>query len=264
MPFKSELPGKWSLPARTIPGSPNVDGSGRRISDPATDPSLYPRLCAWCGVEFVPKTRRTAALPPQRFCDRSCSAKWRMSQPEYVAKVHTPEVRAKRGKAKRAWFAAGSPQALAQVERIRRLNPTNDPEVRAKISRTLKAMNHGPSVRGGNGTGLTEPERRMLDALGSNWQAGYAISLGRRKQGYPSNYKVDLAWVDRRLAIEADGFSHCSRRALDEKKDAMLGSLGWTVLRFSNQEILDWIDGGMPKGASISTTLEQHGIHPSR
>ena len=60
-----------------------------------------------------------------------------------------------------------------------------------------------------------------------------------RASGYPTAYKVDIAHPMLRLAIEVDGNSHgvIQRRAQDAKKDALLSSLGWTVLRFSNREI---------------------------
>ena len=53
--------------------------------------SVYDKACAWCAKPFTTNTR------DQRFCGRSCSAKWRMRQPEIIAKVHAPEVAAKRG-----------------------------------------------------------------------------------------------------------------------------------------------------------------------
>ncbi len=187
-----------------------------------------------------------------------------MSDPERLAKVHSREVAAKRGAARRAWLASGDPRALAEIERIRNLNPMSDPEVRAKTSRRLKAMGHAPSVRGGNGRGMTEPQSMLMAVLGEPWQAEFAVSLGRRTPGYPTNYKLDLAHVEMQVGIEVDGFSHHSRKALDVKKDEKLGSLGWKVLRFWNQEILDWINTGMPTEHSISMTLASLGIRPSR
>jgi len=43
------------------------------------------------------------------------------------------------------------------------------------------------------------------------------------------------------LAIEIDGNSHCllSRQAQDRKKENFLKSLGWTVLRFTNQQVIE-------------------------
>ena len=58
---------------------------------------------------------------------------------------------------------------------------------------------------------------------------------------YPPAYKVDIGSIPLKIAIEVDGFSHCSlaRKELDKKKEKFLGGLGWTVLRFSNKEVLE-------------------------
>ena len=57
----------------------------------------------------------------------------------------------------------------------------------------------------------------------------------------PNSYKVDLADVSRRLAVEVDGRGHQTERwrALDAKKDRALALLGWSVLRFSNQVVME-------------------------
>jgi len=156
------------------------------------------------------------------------------------------------------------PAAQAEIDRIRALNPMSRPEVRAKVSHRLKSMRHAPSVHGGNGTGLTLPQSMLMGALGEPWQAEFCVSLGRRTLGYPTHYKLDLANGERRVGIEVDGASHYSRKAQDVKKDQKLASLGWTVLRFWNREILDWIASGMPAEHSVSTTLASLGIRPSR
>jgi len=94
-------------------------------------------------------------------------------------------------------------------------------------------------VRGGNGR-TTEPQRLLFEALGDGCEMEYAISLGKKVPGYPTCYKVDLAFPERRLAIEVDGPSHRygKLRERDEKKVEKLASLGWRVLRFWNSEIL--------------------------
>lgn len=186
-----------------------------------------------------------------------------MTQEDIKRKCHTPEAIAKRVTKTHAWLNSGDPRAIAHIERIRALNPMTRPEVRAKVSRRLKEIGHGPSERGGNGRGLTRPQAILLSALGPGWEAEFALSLGRRTPGYPTHYKIDVACPARRIAIEVDGPSHHSRKAQDAKKDAKLASLGWTVLRFWNREILAWSDSGMPTESSISTTLRRHGILPT-
>ncbi|MGC8534900.1 MAG: DUF559 domain-containing protein [Rhizomicrobium sp.] len=65
------------------------------------------------------------------------------------------------------------------------------------------------------------------------------------------------------LNVEVDGLSHYARKHLDAKRDKKITSLGWTVLRFSNVEILNWKNCGMPMESYISTTLAAHGIQVS-
>jgi hypothetical protein len=186
-----------------------------------------------------------------------------MQFPEFSSKVNGPESKRKAGEGRSAFLRSGTAEAGAQIERIRQLKPTERPETKEKISRRLREIGHGPSVRGGNGRPLTEPQRLLLKALGEGWTPELAIALGGRMPGYPTNYKVDLGHEGLMIGIEIDGNCHHSRRALDIKKDAMLASLGWTVLRFWNREILGWINSGMPTESSISTTFRRHGINPS-
>ena len=260
MASRSKSPVAHVLPALTIPSSRSVDGLEHAISEEVITYSRQPRHCRWCGVIFTPAYSGSEV---RRFCGTSCSAKWRMNTPEHKSKVHKAEVYAKRGKSLAARYAAGdSPTLEANRERIRSLNPAQMSGVTEKISRRLKEIGHGPSVRGGNGRGLTEPQRLLLDALGSPWQAEFALSLGRRTEGYPTHYKLDLANCETRVCIEVDGFSHVAnvRKAQDAKKTEKLHSLGWTVLRFSNRDILNWNVSGRPTASSISTTLAAHGI----
>jgi hypothetical protein len=186
-----------------------------------------------------------------------------MNTPEHKAKVHTPEVRRKAGLAISRWRRSDNPKAVREMERITNLNPMSNPETRAKVSSILRAMKHKPSVRGGNGTGLTVPQKILLDALGTEWIAEYALSLGRRTAGYPTAYKLDLANLELKINIEVDGGSHYGRKDKDKKRDAKLASLGWTVLRFWNKDILSWKSTGMAMDTYISTTLKQHAIRLS-
>lgn len=76
--------------------------------------------------------------------------------------------------------------------------------------------------------------------LALGWPTEVAISMGKRKTGLPTAYKVDLAHVPLKIAIEVDGSSHRSKEGLqkDAKKQAALLGLGWKVLRFTNQEVM--------------------------
>jgi hypothetical protein len=113
-------------------------------------------------------------------------------------------------------------------------------EARKKSSETLKAKGHKPKVQGGNGKPPTEAEALLFSYLsdfGFVLQPSILTPRPKEKQ-YPWCYKPDLGNFSIKLAIEADGTTHNGRKTLDMKKDQCLNGLGWTVLRFKNQEIL--------------------------
>ena len=61
-----------------------------------------------------------------------------------------------------------------------------------------------------------------------------------RIHGIPKHYKIDLAFPDRRIAVEIDGRSHRTSlgRQRDERKDNALAEMGWKVVRFTNDQVM--------------------------
>lgn len=117
-------------------------------------------------------------------------------------------------------------------------------DVREQVSQKLREMGHRPKVHGGNGRGPSEPQRRLAEALG--WPMEYVVpTRQRRSSGYPTAYKIDIADPDSKTAIEVDGYSHCAKavQTKDAKKTAFLQARGWSVLRFSNEQVLTDLDG---------------------
>lgn len=200
----------------------------------------------------------------QRLCTKPCAMRWWHQFPEFTAKIYTPARNQKCGDARARFFKGASPEAEKQRARISGLCPSINDEVRAKISAKLKAMGHKPPVRRGNGFPPPEPQRLLAAALGAGWTMEFVVATGLGR-GFARHYKLDISNRDLMIAIEADGPSHCpvARQESDARKDAFLRSAGWTVLRFSNREILAWIGSGMSTETSISTTFRQLGIHPS-
>lgn len=86
----------------------------------------------------------------------------------------------------------------------------------------------------GNGRSLTPTESGLLRLLSpSGFVTGHVVSTGKdRPAGCPTNYKIDLAHPGAKIAIEIDGSSHKGRAASDARKDSVLVSKGWRVLRF--------------------------------
>lgn len=138
------------------------------------------------------------------------------------------------------WVRRDSSQRMARTnrvhasERMRRDNPMHSAEVRGRMSDTLKRIGHRPPLRGGNGSGLTEPQRLLAECLGWETESVVVPRDGER----PYHYRVDIAHPTMKVAVEVDGGSHFSlaRQASDQRRDERLSALGWLVFRFSNRD----------------------------
>jgi hypothetical protein len=121
------------------------------------------------------------------------------------------------------------------------LTESQKSERRKSLSRIAKERGYKPQVRRGNGTGPTASEQVLIN-LFPYAKNNFPVRTGKRPgSGYPTCYKVDVAFPDLKLAVEADGSSHTQllRRQQDSKKTNLLTALGWTVLRFTNRRILE-------------------------
>lgn len=86
---------------------------------------------------------------------------------------------------------------------------------------------------------LPAPQRLLANALA--WKTEFVVVTGFPKGvGIPTHYKIDIANPILRIGIEVDGRSHgvIERQIQDRKKEKFLQSVGWTVLRFSNAEVM--------------------------
>jgi hypothetical protein len=128
----------------------------------------------------------------------------------------------------------------AHSERMKQKNPMKKEDSLNKMKETLKNIGWKPSVRGGNGCGPTEPEKIILDLIPEiTWNV--VVPTKKKKGfGFPTCYKFDLGFPELKLLIEVDGLSHSSleRKKQDIKKQNFVEGLGWTVLRFSNEQVL--------------------------
>jgi len=94
------------------------------------------------------------------------------------------------------------------------------------------------------------------------------VLRARNMQGYTFrrqrpilNYIADFACLDLCLVIEVDGITHETEEAAerDQQKDHDLEAVGFTVLRFSNWEVLNRIDD---VSGIILKWVEEHAIDP--
>ncbi|WP_127308436.1 endonuclease domain-containing protein [Neisseria meningitidis] len=81
---------------------------------------------------------------------------------------------------------------------------------------------------------MSEAEAKLWQHLRASRLNGYKF----RRQQPMGNYIVDFMCVTPKLIVEADGGQHTEQAAYDHARTAYLNSLGFTVLRFWNHEIL--------------------------
>lgn len=87
----------------------------------------------------------------------------------------------------------------------------------------------------------TIAEARLWDELRELRRQGYHF----RRQVPLGSYIVDFACLDQRLIVEVDGYQHLSGEgaAKDAARDAHLAWRGFKVLRFTNADVSDKLDG---------------------
>lgn len=200
------------------------------------------RVCRNCKKPFVAKH----PWRPQEFCTSACAGQHMLTDPTSRTAFYTQARLQKIMISRRA--------VPGQMERIAKamhkglknwrgnLTEKEKLEFNAKISQRLKAAGHCPKVRGGNGTGPTKAEWQLMRMFPEGiWN--YPVKTGKwNGSGIPPVYKLDLGFPNIKLGIEVDGLSHCAleRKAKDVKKTNCLKELGWTVLRYTNKQVLDF------------------------
>lgn len=155
------------------------------------------------------------------YCSKECS-----SQVQYVAFVE-------KGKE----FRKTKEFRQASSERMKKNNPMWMDGIKEKMIESSKGKTF--LSRGGNGQ-LTK--HQMMLHLATGFPMEYPINtfeVRDKFESVPNNYKVDLAIVDKKIAIEVDGASHKLKKwkFLDKRKTEILNALGWKVIRFTNEEV---------------------------
>lgn len=88
---------------------------------------------------------------------------------------------------------------------------------------------------------LTPAELKLWNAV----RAHRLMGLGFRRQYPIDRFIVDFACPEHRLIVELDGSGHGEEHQVrrDDERTRRLETLGWTVLRFWNDEVLTDLDG---------------------
>jgi len=107
-------------------------------------------------------------------------------------------------------------------------------------------MNHFP-VPPANRRNARKMRKVMTDAELKLWnelRAHRLMGLSFRRQMPIAGYIVDFACPTHRLIVEVDGSQHGDGRGADADalRTGQLQQLGWTVLRFWNDDVLTDID----------------------
>ncbi|MEO9340554.1 endonuclease domain-containing protein [Mesorhizobium sp. SB112] len=107
-------------------------------------------------------------------------------------------------------------------------------------------MNHAPVPQKNRGFAKTM-RKAMTDAEFKLWnelRAHRLMGLGFRRQLPIGGYIVDFACPTKKLIVEIDGSQHADDfiSQADASRSAALEALGWTILRFWNDDVLRDID----------------------
>lgn len=88
---------------------------------------------------------------------------------------------------------------------------------------------------------MTEPELKLWNAL----RAHRLMGLSFRRQMPIATYIVDFACPTHKLIVEVDGSQHADKTAVgdDKRRTQVLEGLGWSILRFWNDDVLRDIEG---------------------
>ena len=100
---------------------------------------------------------------------------------------------------------------------------------------------------------MSEAETRLWHHLRAGRLNGYKF----RRQQPMGNYIVDIVCVTPKLIIEADGGQHAEQAEYDQARSLYLNGLGFTVLRFWNDEILRQTDEVLAEILRVLQELER-------
>jgi very-short-patch-repair endonuclease len=80
----------------------------------------------------------------------------------------------------------------------------------------------------------TDAEKRLWYHLRNRQMAGFKF----RRQHEIDHYIVDFVCLEKKIIIELDGGQHANQTRHDSQRTAILESLGYTVIRFWDNEVL--------------------------
>ena len=138
--------------------------------------------------------------------------------------------------------------------RMKAKNPMSNEAAKQKMIRSLTGRTF--LSRGGNGQ-PTEPQILLAQRLRLPMEFAIRTKSARGHfKSLPKCYKVDIADIELKLAIEVDGKTHRLKRwkFLDRRKTKVLNFLGWLVFRVTNEEVMEDMEATVARIHSFLTS----------
>lgn len=134
-----------------------------------------------------------------------------------------------------------------QIDYMKTNNPVYKDGVVQKSNATKEqngTLHTWMGVRGGNGK-ISDCEQLIYDfCIQHGFEYNKAINTYSIRKQYPDkhygfNYKPDFTNFEYKLCVEVDGKAHYTTdgRLVDSKKEFCLNALGYTIIRFTNDEV---------------------------
>jgi len=103
---------------------------------------------------------------------------------------------------------------------------------------------------------MTEPEARLWLELRAKRFADVKFRRQKVIQDEQHRYIVDFAANDPKLVVELDGDTHAGRDAYDAARTRFLEGKGYKVLRYTNLEVMQNLDGVLQHLASVIEEMQ--------
>jgi adenine-specific DNA-methyltransferase len=103
---------------------------------------------------------------------------------------------------------------------------------------------------------MTDAERRLWRHLRDRQLGGWKF----RRQHPVGPFIVDFVCLEKKVVIEVDGGQHAENEELDLRRSAYLEKLGYHILRFWNNEVLQETEAVL---TTIFASIEDAPPHPS-
>lgn len=199
------------------------------------------KKCEYCGA-LLPEDK---VKKGRRFCNNSCSAKWRVSKigvPKMTKEQIENLREINRIAMKNRWLDDSFREN--NRKRMTENNPVHMEGVKEKAIATRMKNNSYTNNFNNCGNGkISEAERvagTVLFELGFEYNKVFGTKTLRdlyHDENYPKNYKPDFFNGD--FIIEIDGDSHKYTKDIDDKKERFFEHLGIKTFRFTNDFVMN-------------------------